>query len=163
MKASFLNLEEKLLWKQLGDSLNFVAPIKAVPIATIIELTMEKKVSASFSAFNNSIFNDPAYGTKIKTEPIKINEWKNNQKEIDLGKVENVTGLGLSANDDRIKISVSVNGKEWQNLDLSGHNRNEISLTTFIAGAHVLGCNIRYIRLHILDRLADLKVDIYSK
>jgi alpha-L-fucosidase len=163
LKASFLNVNEKLSWKQSGNYLHFVAPAHPDGIATIVELTMAKNINASFGEFSASIFSDPAYGTKIKTMQIKADSRANNHKEIDLGKIENVTGINIHPSNVKINVSVSVNGKEWQNLNTSGPVKKEISLTTFIAGAHVLGRQIRYIRLQTLGKSAGFKVDVYSK
>ena len=82
---------------------------------------------------------------------------------IDLGKKENITGIRILESTQKVSIDMSVDGKEWEGIDTIDVKNKEISLTTFIAGAHVLGRQVRYIRLQALKALPILKVEIYAK
>ncbi|WP_316836012.1 alpha-L-fucosidase [Pedobacter nutrimenti] len=157
LKAEFINLKEKLSWRKAGHNLNFVRPVAPDSIVTVIRLTMRKPVTGVLDAIDKSVFADPAYGTKIKDGYVKVNN------QIDLGKTVNVTGIGVKQNKGRISINISADGKEWEPLETLAAKDKEISLTTFIAGARVLGRQVRYLKLNSVQALPDLKIEIYAK
>ncbi|KIO75800.1 hypothetical protein TH53_18625 [Pedobacter lusitanus] len=161
LKASFVNLSEKISWKQNADSLIFTAPAIPDSIASIIELTTQEPVKTNFYLVDKSIFSDPAYGKRIKTCHIKATSWINNQIIIDLNQIENVTGLGFHQDNKGLEFSVSADGEHWENT--TKVSNREISLTTFIAGAAIPGKEIRYIRLRTGSKLQQLGFDIYAK
>jgi alpha-L-fucosidase len=118
---------------------------------------MNKPVTSVLDAMDKSVFSDPAYGTKIRDSYIKTNN------AIDLGKAENVTGIGVAQNSGKISVSISIDAKEWETLETVVMKSKEISLTTFIAGANVLGRPVRYIKFNSTKALSDLRIEVYSK
>jgi alpha-L-fucosidase len=126
---------------------------------------MLKPVAGVLKADGISVFNDLAYGDKIKDSHIKIDNWKNNQVIIDLDNTKNVTGIGIYQNTGKVSISISTDEKEWQELEAVGVKNKEIGLTTFMAGAQLLGRQVRYLKLKVanVNVLPDLKVEVYAK
>jgi alpha-L-fucosidase len=158
VKARFVNLDEQLLWQQTSDSLLFNSPHIPDNLVSVIELTMKAPVKPFIQNGASSLFSDPAYGNNIKTVHLPAG----NQYTIDLGKITTVTGAGIYPNIPTIKITVSADGKQWEQLTRNAGDKGEISLTSFIAGAHIPGRQVRYIQLKEYDA-AKVKVDIYAK
>lgn len=163
INAKYVNIDAKVSYSEKNGGLQFLAPAYSDSIATIIELTMNKPVSGVMYSENNSVYNDPAYGRMINETPLFVNSWKNRQVIIDLKKVNNVTGIGLYKNNVNTKVSVSVNGKDWKEIGNAKNADKELSLSTYISGAKVLGSTMRYIKLQAVDRTGKVTVKVYAK
>ncbi|MGM9475056.1 alpha-L-fucosidase [Pedobacter sp. GSP4] len=162
IKASFINLNEKVVWSKEGTNLQFNSPNLPDASVTILELTMQKPIKEILEKSTWSLFDDPAYGEKILTKQIKTTDWKQNSYTIDFGNVKNTTGIGCYNNDGNISISISTDGKKWEAGGNAKEKTEEISFSTFMTGVYVPGKTIRYIRLQG-EKPSSLKIEVYAK
>jgi hypothetical protein len=148
LQAKFMDSKEKVVWETAHNNITIHKPTKPNEVATIVELTMFKPITEVLKSTGmSSLFNDLAYGEKIAQKDFKTSDWSNDQYIFDLGKIKNVTGVGIDKNEGRLTISTSVNGKDWSDATIVDEKKKEISITTFMAGVLVPGRAIRYIRL----------------
>jgi alpha-L-fucosidase len=162
IKASFINLNEMVIWNKDSNNLLFNRPTAPGANVTILELTMQKPINEILEKSTWSLFDDPAYGEKILTKNIKTTDWKQNSYTVDLGNIKNATGIGCYNNEGTISISISTDGKKWQATGTAKEKTEEISFTTFMTGVYVPGKPVRYIRLQT-QKPTDLKIEAHAK
>ncbi|WP_316793691.1 alpha-L-fucosidase [Pedobacter frigoris] len=163
LKAKFLNAAGQVKFVLANNEWQFTAPAQPDEIATIIELDMKKPVSGVLSNANNSVFEGPEYGAVVKDAEIAAAEWKKGQHILDLKKIYNVTGIGVYNNKNTITVKVSVNGTEWKEAGVINPDGNEISLTTYMTGAEVLGRKVRYLQLNTTGEPMKGSIKVYAK
>jgi alpha-L-fucosidase len=161
-KAEYINIKEKLSWKKENGKIHFSPPAVPDGTVTLIALTLNKPVKEALFTNNWSLFDDPSYGEEKFQKNLKPTDWKDNNYIIDLGKLQNTTGVGIYGNKNKLTLSISSDGKIWENVDTTSDDTKEISLTTFSTGAQVPGKSLRYIRLNV-SQVEFLKVRIYTK
>lgn len=162
IKASFLNVDNKVIWKKENNNFYFNRPTVPDATVTIIELTMQKPIQEVLEKNTWSFFENPSYGDKILTKNIETSDWKQNSCLIDLGSIKNATGIGCYNNKEDIIISTSTDGNKWEDIGTANEKNAEISITTFMTGVYVPGKQVRYIRLQI-GKPGSLKIEVYSK
>jgi alpha-L-fucosidase len=146
-KATYVNTAGKVEFKQQGTSWQFQAPATPDSVATLIELTMKNPVAGVLADNHPSTLEGAEYGALLKATAIALTDWKKNQYTLDLGEIKNVTGVGLSKLKNAMSVKISVDGKTWEDITTISPANPEISLTTFLTGANVLGKKLRYIQL----------------
>ena len=162
LKMSFLNVNEKVNWKMTGPNLHVLKPKNPDDIVTIVALTLRKPVTRVLESGVATIFDDPAYGSKLLTKEIMDNDWSNGEYTIDLGEDKNLTGIRIYESDRAISISTSSDNKSWQDAGEAVGESADIPVTTFLTGAYVPGKPGRYLRLKT-NNPSSLKLDVYTK
>lgn len=163
LSASLLNSNEKLIYGENGSFITFNKPKNPDKLVTVLVLNMANNISeVQENNGSSSVFDDPAYGEKFKVVKLKKTDWKDKNAIIDLHTDKKVTGLSISGNAGTLIISVSKDGKSWENEGTSSENLGEISISSFLAGVYIPGKEIRYIKLE--NQLKpNLDITIYSK
>jgi len=154
---------EKVSFKSGHKEWQFLAPVKPDSIATIIELVMEKPVKGVLTTKNHSVFEGIAYGAAIENREIASADWKKSQYILDLKKSYKVTGIGVYDSKNSIVVRISSNGKNWTEVGKISASDTELSLTTDMTGAQVLGRDIRYVQLTTAGEPSKTKIMVYSK
>lgn len=164
LSSRYLNVDgEKVSFKNGHKEWQFSAPVKPDSIATIIELVMKKPVKGVLNMKNHSVFEGIAYGDVIENREVARTDWKKSQYILDLKKSYKVTGIGIYDSKNSIVVRVSSNGKNWTEVGKISDSDTELSLTTDMTGAQVLGRDIRYVQLIAAGEPSKTKVMVYSK
>jgi alpha-L-fucosidase len=164
VSARYLNVEGKKVSLKSGpEEWQFSAPVQPDSIATIIELVMEKPVKGVLNIKSHSVFEGIAYGVAIENREIASVDWKKSQYILDLKKNYKVTGIGIYDSKNSIVVRVSSNGKNWTEVGKINDSDTELSLTTDMTGAQVLGRDIRYVQLTTAGGPSKTKIMVYSK
>lgn len=163
LSAKYLNIQGTVGYENKKGKWEFSAPVKPDSIATIIELVMKKPISGVLSSANHSVFDGVEYGTAIRDFDIQATDWKMNRYTIDLKEKYKVTGIGIYESKDQIIAKTSSDGKSWTEAGKINPEDTEISLTTYMTGAQVLGRSIQYIQLSITGDPTAVKIKVYSK
>lgn len=145
-----------------GPNLHVLKPKNPDDIVTIVALTLRKPVTRVLESGVATIFDDPAYGSKLLTKEIMDNDWSNGEYTIDLGEDKNLTGIRIYESDRAISISTSSDNKSWQDAGEAVGESADIPVTTFLTGAYVPGKPGRYLRLKT-NNPSSLKLDVYTK
>lgn len=162
LASRFISSREKLIWKKEGKMLHFDQPVTPDKVVSIIELDMEKPVTELLASITWSKFDDPAFGEKILQKELKAADWKENKYTADLGRAVNATGIGIYGLTGTLTVTVSANGKDWENTGTFSDRTDEISLNTFSTGAQVHGKSVRYIRF-CSGKACEVKVQVYAR
>lgn len=164
LKVRYINSNDtKKVLDVKGKDWIFNAPDQPDPIATIIELTMQKNITKVFASTAKSIFEAIDYGKKLNGDQVASKTWKNGLHVIDLKNEYDITGVGIYKLTSDVEISISTDGKNWTLVGKATTKNRELSLTTFIAGANVLGRKAKYIQLKSINETNEVEVAIFGK
>lgn len=162
LSAGLLNMNEKLNYQKNDSFITFHKPKSPDKLVTVIALTMAKAINNVMETKTLSMFDDPAYGQKLKVIGLRDGDWRQGNITIDLHTAKKITGLDVTGNSGALVVSSSKDGKIWQKEGSSSRSESSISLTSFLAGVYIPGKEIRYIKLTNQEE-PHLIISLYSK
>lgn len=162
LKARLVNVKENLRFKNEAGNIRLTRPATTDETVTIVELTLQKSIRDVLAANTWSLFDNPSYGSKLIDKNIVVTDWKENDFILDMGKTENITGIGIYNNTTDFTVSISGDGKSWERIDSVSEETKEISINTFMTGVYVPGKALRYIKLTGAKQAA-IKMQVYAK
>lgn len=163
VSSKYLNVNEKVKFKIKDDSLFIDAPTQTDSIATLIEFVMNEPITEVIETKSQSVFSGLEFGALLIDRDLKVTEWNKKEYIFDLKKIHNLTGVGIYGTNVPIKIWVSENKQDWVEVGEVNAENSELALTTYLAGAHVLGRNARYIQLKTAGAPKRTMIKVYSK